>query len=63
MFYPLSDQIEDLSSKTIGDLDYHGKKLVLLDDAIGALEELETKLWALCQIEIDKKAGVLHSNY
>lgn len=59
---PLVTQIEDLSSKTIGDVKYHNKSVVLLEDAIEALEELESKLWAVCKQEIDRARAVSEVN-
>lgn len=51
---PLTSQIEEITSKVIGDMKYKGKQVVLLEDAISALEELESKLWSLCQVQIQK---------
>lgn len=59
MEYPLIPRIEDISSKMIGDHRYHGKPVVLLEDAVAALELLESQLWAIYKQELDKASAVL----
>jgi hypothetical protein len=51
---PLNEEMEKLSSRMIGDMEYKGKKVVLLEDALDALEELEARLWGICQQEVRK---------
>jgi len=59
---PLVLQIEDISSKILGEVKYHNKPVVLLEDAVAALEELESKLWAVCKQEIDKARAISEVN-
>lgn len=63
MYNPLLDEIENVTAKIIGDTTYHGKRVVLVDDAIMALEELERKLSAIYQKEIDRIRMVHDNNY
>ena len=51
---PLTRQIEEILSRAIGGHDYKGKPVVLLEDAVNALEELEVRLWAICEMQINK---------
>lgn len=62
MYNPLTEQIEELSSKIIGNTDYKGRKVVLLDDAIEALEQLEKNLSAIYQQQIDRiQSGLVYN--
>jgi len=56
---PLLQKIEDISSKMIGDHSYHGKPVVLLEDAIIALEDLESQLWDIYRRTESGKTGAM----
>jgi hypothetical protein len=60
---PLQMEIEELSSKLIGDQNYHGKPIVLLEDAISSLENLENRLWTSCQEEVNRARAGMVNNY
>lgn len=58
MYNPLTEQLEELTSRKIGDATYNKQPIVLLSDATEALEELERKLTDIFRRELDRSRKI-----